>query len=387
MIFYAKYPRNVLLILLAVMCFLFSPFALAADAELTADSSFFSIAEFDNDFNPELSGLGRIHLGTAYSGNRNLKGELEVQGVFPVSSAEPPSLSDSSLSVSKAYLKARFDDIRLTAGKAPISWSDGLVFNAGDRVLDISMANTELAASEISDTYLFQNTVSWYFSGFSFLEGILLPGSSLNTDSAEFAAGARGQFIPGSGGSSVKLESGALFQDTGGNGSLRAYASVQGNLEVDYFLGVYSSASLEKNFTDQVYRNMGITTGFYTSIPIGFRDMISIRAEGEILPDGIWEKRDNGLEENSYYGLQLYTDISYPADSSMDLMLRSMISPIDLSALLIPGVIWKPMEGFSLIGTASLALGSLEPEVYGFSQAGVDEMPRMTFSLGTELKY
>ncbi|MCF7945102.1 MAG: hypothetical protein K9L75_06185 [Spirochaetia bacterium] len=383
MLFYAKNPRNVLLILLAVMYFLFSPFALAADAELTADSSFFSIAVFENDFNPKLSGLGRIHLGAAYSGNRNLKGELEVQGDFPVSNGETPSLS-----VSKAYLKARFDDIRLTAGKAPISWSDGLVFNAGDRVLNIPMANTDLAASEISDAYLFQNTVSWYFSSFSFLEGILLPGSSLDQDSADFAAGARGQFIPGSGGSSLKLESGALFQNTGGNGSLRAYASVQGNLEVDYFLGIYSSANLDKNFTDAAYANMGVTAGFYTSIPIGFRDMISIRAEGEILPDGIWEKKDTGLGADSYYGLQLYTDVSYPADSTMDLMLRSMISPIDLSALLIPGVIWKPMEGFSLIGTASIALGSLEPEVYGLPSLDEEKgMPRMTFSLGTELKY
>lgn len=386
MLYYVKYPRNVQLILLAVICFLFPSFSLAADAELTADSSFFSSAEFGNDFNPELSGLGSIHLGAAYSGNRNLKGELEVQGLFPVPFPIPSDIPPT-LSVSKAYLKARFDDIRLTAGKAPISWSDGLVFNAGDRVLNTSIANTELAASEISDTYLFQNTLSWYFSGFSFLEGILLPGSSLNTNSAEFAAGARGQFIPGSGGSSVKLESGALFQNTGENGKIRAYASVQGNLEVDYFLGVYSSADLDENFTDDVYTNMGITAGFYTSIPIGFRDMISIRAEGEILPDGIWGKKDSGFETDSYYGLQLYTDISYPADSSLDLMLRSMISPIDLSAQLIPVIIWKPMEGFSLIGTASIALGSLEPEVYGFSQAGDDEMPRMTFSLGTELKY
>lgn len=386
MLYYVKHPRYVQLILIAVICFLFPSFSLTADAELTADSSFFSNAVFDNDFNPEISGLGSIHLGAAYSGNRNLKGELEVQGLFPVPVPSDTHPYIPSLSVSKAYLKARFDDIRLTAGKAPISWSDGLVFNAGDRVLNTSIADTDLAASEISDTYLFQNTVSWYFSGFSFLEGILLPGSSLNTDSAEFAAGARGQFIPGSGGSSVKLESGALFQNTGENGSLRAYASVQGNLEVDYFLGIYSSADLDENFTGDVYANMGITAGFYTSIPIGFRDMISIRAEGEILPDGIWEKRDDGLDD-SFYGLQLYTDISYPADSSMDLMLRSMISPIDLSAQLIPGIIWKPMEGFSLIGTASIVLGSLEPEVYGFSQAGVDEMPRMTFSLGTELKY
>jgi len=68
-------------------------------------------------------------------------------------------------------------------------------------------------------------------------------------------------------------------------------------------------------------------------------------------------------------------------------MLRSLISPIGKSAVAVPGIIWKPMEGFALSGVGSITAGSREPAAYGLQAQNLLKLPRASFTISTALSY
>jgi hypothetical protein len=84
--------------------------------------------------------------------------------------------SDGTTTLDRAYAKARFPWIvdgtalRFTAGKAPLSWGKGFLFNAGDPIFGAVPAVSSLTASEYRTAADWMGTVYMPLGGFSFAE-------------------------------------------------------------------------------------------------------------------------------------------------------------------------------------------------------------------------
>ena len=90
---------------------------------------------------------------------------------------------------------------------------------------------------------------------------------------------------------------------------------------------------------------------------IGYSGTLSYRLETRIEPGGKWESSgETGLPQQ--YGIYLYPELSYTFQSGMALMLRSFISPVDMSAVIIPGFSWNVFQGFTFISLISFGTGS-----------------------------
>ena len=328
--------------------------------------------------------------------NPNVRSLLEISALFtPTPSGGP----DASFDVEKAYAKFRFADMRGTIGKAPFSWGEGLIFNVADSMFSRG-TGADLMQSEFEDAAAWLTGLSWYFGPFSFVEFIAIPAplEAIVGDSSEsevtagyglpaledYRAGIRWIAKP----MGIKTELGYLFDGRDGTGpddssaagseggSLqgdsaafqegafyhRPYFSLQGNIGIDWHL----SASLELPDRGAIFAGAWegflISSGLYSLIPVGYDDSLGFRVETLTRPAGEWEERhiedeSGGTASPASYGLYSYGEVSYDFGTGFSLALRSLISPIDLSAKISPGLSWNIFQGFTLLGYASFQTG------------------------------
>lgn len=89
--------------------------------------------------------------------------------------------SDGTATLDRAYAKARFPwvvedtTLRITAGKSPLSWGKGFLFNAADPVFGAVPAVASLSAGDYRTATDWMETVYLPLGGFSFVEAVYLP--------------------------------------------------------------------------------------------------------------------------------------------------------------------------------------------------------------------
>jgi hypothetical protein len=306
-----------------------------------------------------------------------------------------------ALSLPRAYVKVRLPWFRLTLGKTRVSWGDGLLFNAGDVVFgSMSLLAGGLSESVLRDETTWLAAVYVPLGPFSFLEGVLLPyapepalgnpfglieAAGLTTDLSallapvapeELAGGVRGVFRLGE----VKVETG--YFGSGRAGEHRPYVSLQGHLGVDWNLAAAFNIPTVSPDWERWAEWLDLSAGafFLQSLPGG--RLLSLRLEAAVFPGMRWREAEGAqaiplndseaLEAGDLppeYGLYLFPEVLFSPTDTLSLQARSLISPLDASALFLVGVSWNVYQGLSLFSYLSAMAGDAD-DLYAWEQDG-----------------
>jgi len=332
------------IITIALLAFLVLP--LWGENSITAKMELYnSIGRIGAD-NWYSTGIGIASIIINQKDNKNVKSQIKLSAVMPDPTGTDPAYFD----ISRAYVKFRFPKIRAVIGKAPFSWGEGLVFNAGDVIFGSSALNTNLMQSEFLDTATWLTTLYYPLGDFSYLESIVISPDVMSDDIGITMGGGRVVTKLGN----TKLESGYIYE--GLKDAHKPYISLQGNLYLDWHLSATAALPTGNGLTDSFKESLAITAGIYSLARIGYDGILNYRLEAMVKPYEKWNEYSAGTE-SEVYGIYLYPELSYSFNSGMALMLRGFVSPVDLSAVAIPGFSWNVFQGFNLIGFAAFYIG------------------------------
>ena len=289
-------------------------------------------------------------------GNKNVKGYLRLDSYVG---------QNVGIDIPRAYLKVRLPWFRLTLGKTRVSWGDGFVFNAGDVVFgSMDTISGGLEGSALRDETAWLASVYLPLGAFSFLEVVTLPYGVANPEEYTFATslgdvsplmplhsmsgGIRGAFKMGS----TTLEIGyyATGRDTPEH---RPYVSLHGHLLVDWNLSASMAILQFGPDWGQWEDYLRISAGLFHLINLGLNRTLSFRLEAAVRPGAGWEEIAGGAD----YGLFLFPEVSFSPTDTLSLQLRSLISPVDLSALSFLSVSWNIYQGLTIFSHLSLPVG------------------------------
>jgi hypothetical protein len=105
---------------------------------------------------------------------------------------------------------------------------------------------------------------------------------------------------------------------------------------------------------------------------------LSFRLEGLVKPCASWIEKEG---DSSEYSFMLYPEISLLVNESLTYLLRSVVSPVDLSALITAGMYWNIYEGFKILSFLSVQAGETT-DIYGWNKPG-----GIIFSCGFQFIY
>jgi hypothetical protein len=386
-------------LLAAVLFAAAAPAAQAESRQIITIDAIHSLTRLGED-DWSAAGLGLVEVDLQSTGNRQARGQLRV-------TAEASADGSTDARIDRAFVKVRLPFLQerwfhITAGRARLSWGDGAYFNAADTLYGRVGESVSLVETTLRDE------ASWLLAGFfplgrfSFVEPVVLvPGVDLLSEAPEppgienSAAGFRIQGKVGQ----IKAEASYLYDGGGAGGGVngsgpgtepggaagsdggtapgdlhRPAVSFQGNLGVDWYLsastaipGPYSEAPSDYQ-REQAALSVGLL--HIASYPGG--ETLSLRLEGLLMPWQRWsipEAGAAGLQDGEAYALALFPEAIWSPRSSLSIYLRSLISPIDLSAQITPGVRWNAVEGVTFYGFANILAGEAA-DVYGIGQPG-----------------
>ncbi len=347
-------------LLLLVLILMFIPSAIFAEGNLTMDYSLFNSVlrtrDASNDLKWALTPSGVAQLSYKSSGNRNVKSEISLGMNYPnpLMAGTGQEYVYPLVSLDKAYIKARFPEFRLTAGKTRLSWGDGFVFNAGDILFDSVSTTVDLSSSEVRSDTAWLVAANLPLGRFSFVEAVILPPTDELLEAiTHISAGGRLYTTI----DTLKFETGYMYHG-GAAAYHQIYAGLQGNIEADWYLtGAASLPADGTGFTDMFESSLDITAGLFYLMQIDSVRTLTLRLEGLVQPFQSWTE---STTEGTEYGVLLYPEISLTPSDTISLSLRSIISPIDGSAQITAGGSWNVFQGFSILGYLIGQVGDAE---------------------------
>ena len=380
-----------------LLILLFAQAAVFAEGLLTMDLSLMNtiLKTRDASENPywAYGTSGEADLSFKSSGTSNVKGEV----VFKILSTGQLA----ALSLDKAYVKARFPDFRLTAGKTRLSWGDGFVFNSGDVLFGSTSPYVDLTANEVRSDTTWLASANFPLGSFSFLEGVILtpPVSSSLTgialgDVKGVSSGIRLYATLGT----LKMESGYVFkgEQTSQSSYHQAYLGFQGNIGPDWYAagsfalpGPGNTAAASELFEE----SLNMSFGLFHMYQIDRVRSITMRLEGLIMPFQAWKEQEGFTSATRpLYGVLLYPEIAYIPSDTVNFSLRSIFSPIEMSAQMTAAAAWNVFQGFSLIGYISANIGdptdtfawSKDEELWDVTKDSIDGIAA---SVGVQYRY
>jgi len=307
-------------------------------------------------------GTGRLTLKSA--GEKNVRAQLSLDTVIG---------DEVLLDVSRAYVKTRFPGFRITVGKDAVAWGEGTFFNAGDVIFGPVPVSGDLTAEVIRDDAVWLTSAYIPLGTYAFAEPVLLaPGLDLSASTGQGTSGSNGSFSPkdtAAGGrvvtkiAGIKTEAGYLFREA--ENTHNPYFALQGHLLADLYLaasvsipGPESGLDMEAAFSFGVFHLQSMKNR-----PAGD---LSFRLEGLLRPSGEWEAVPGGSDA---YGILLYPEAVWDAARTLSFLGRSVVSPVDSSALFTAGVNWNVYEGLKVLGYIFMQAGE-EEDLYGFRKPG-----------------
>ncbi|MBN1648866.1 MAG: hypothetical protein JW874_12600 [Spirochaetales bacterium] len=296
------------------------------------------------------------------TGNKNVKGELEIDAF----------VSDRIIvTIPRAYIKIRFPALRMTIGKTAVSWGKGFLFNAGDVIFDGMSLSADLSQSVLRDNTITQLLVTKYLGSFSYIDLIMLPMPATseiipnsgiflptNIEIANIAAGARIVFPIGK----TSLELGYLYRGDGDmdgdadDASHNPYLGFSSGFFGlgDFYLAASCSVVQGSDDTEAFRDSIKTSAGISISTKAGTDSTLTMRLETGIRPFAGWEE---GSSQYDVYGLYIYPEISYAPKDNLSFQLRSIVSPIDGSGIILAGASWNPYQGLTFNLFASAMFG------------------------------
>lgn len=365
------------LVALAAVALLLSPAVLEAEvASSVTITGYTSVLRSGNS--AELLAVLKSSLDLNSVGNKNVKGYFQLDSL----------IADSfGIDVPRAYLKVRFPWFRLTLGKTRVSWGDGFVFNAGDVVFDsMGVISGDLSAESLRDETGWLGAVYLPIGAFSFLETVVfpypLPGpeGTFNKDLSvlsntvpfhELAGGVRGAFKLGG----TTLETG--YFASGREAEHRPYISLHGHLLVDWNLSASMAIPMFSPQWQQWDEWLAISAGLFHFVNLGGSKSLSFRLEAAIHPGADWIETASGTD----YGIFLFPEIAFSPSDTLSLQLRTLVSPVDLSALTVAGVNWNIYQGLDVFSYLSVMAGDSD-DLYSW-----DGYAGLSWTTGLEFVY
>jgi hypothetical protein len=307
--------------------------------------------------------------------SENVKAEVAVDAI----------LGDGIVaSLARASIGVRFPGFRLTVGKARLSWGEGMAFNAGDLLFgSTSAVGLDLTADALRDDAAWLASAYIPLGRFSFVEAVMLPppvdieeflANPLTApDPSEMAAGGRivGKLL------GIRTEAAYLFR--GAEPAHHAAVSLQGNLVVDWHLSAAASIPAIAPDAADFAEGLRLSAGLFHLQRLGDRATLSFRLETLVAPGGSWNEEEPPAVP--VYGILLYPELALGIGDSFSVTARALVSPVDGSAWLVPGVSLSLHKGLTFLGMASVSIGD-GTDSYSFDRAG-----GLAFLLGCAYTY
>ena len=273
----------------------------------------------------------------------NVRGEVVLQG----SSLDTAPSFDSI--VHKAYFKARFPSFRLTAGKTRLSWGDGALFNAGDVLFGSNDTSVSLTQAELRSTTNWLASVNYPLGFFSFAEVVVMPSET--GVPIDMLFGARYYTTV----KDIKVELGYASKNPESTVRVhKPYLSLQGNLGFDWYVSSSVAIPVAGDIANESSESWMISGGLFHLITLPQDRSLTLRLEFLTRPFGSWK---TGPVKDDDAALLLYPELALAYSPSLSFSLRSIISPLDVSAMSTLGMSWNIFDAFNLIGSISLATG------------------------------
>jgi hypothetical protein len=326
----------------------------------------------------ELLAVLKSSLNLDSVGNKNVKGYFQLDSWIAES---------YSFDVPRAYLKVRLPWFRLTLGKTRVSWGDGFVFNAGDVIFgSMGSISGDLSAETLRSETGWLGAVYLPLGAFSFLEAVVfpypLPGpEGTFTDDLsvlsntvpfhELSGGARGAFKLGS----TTLETG--YYASGRAAEHRPYISLHGHLLVDWNLSASMAIPMFDTQWQQWDEWLALSAGLFHFVSLGGSKSLSFRLEAAIHPGAGWRETSGGTG----YGIYLFPEIAFSPSDTLSLQLRTLVSPVDLSALSVVSASWNIYQGLDVFSYLSIMTGDSDDQYRWDGYAG------LSWTVGLEFVY
>ncbi|WP_320122660.1 hypothetical protein [uncultured Sphaerochaeta sp.] len=280
----------------------------------------------------------------------NVRGEVVLKTPNPMlfSTASASDIYEEILH--KAYFKARFPSVRLTAGKTRLSWGDGMLFNAGDVLYGSNDTSVTLTQSELRSETGLLVSLNYPLGFFSFAEAVVLPSPDMQIE--HMGGGARLYTTV----QETKVEAGYLTSYESER-LHKPYISLQGNIGPDWYLSSSLAIPQSGDIGGKTLDSWVITGGLFHIQYLEDDKNLSLRLEFLTRPAGNWKLES---QSDADCPLLLYPEVVYTPSSSLSWSLRTIISPLDLSFNTTLGANWSVLEGFSLLGFLSAPFGETE---------------------------
>lgn len=307
----------------------------------------------------------------------NVRGDVAITLMDSYMSVPP------SFTIDRAYLRVRFPKFRLTAGKTRVGWGDGIMFNAADLLFGSTSADASLSNDELRTDTAWLTSVNIPLGAFSFIEALVIPPKTAPYEIRDTALGARYYTTLGS----VKLETGGAYRsddsasvDTGK--VLSPYMALQGNFGPDWYAATTVNIAYPTDeIADELQDSWIISGGLYHVMTVGWQGNLSVRLEALIRPFGNWQEHPQ-----QSYGLYLYPEITYAPNETWNFLLRSVISPMDMSANVTAGGSWHVMQGFSLNGYITVFKGDVG-DIFSWKEVSPERPSGLSVMVGASWVY
>ena len=335
-----KTTKQIILTCMAVLLAL-SPLLAAENPVITLDLLPTMTYKANDDTWSDDSTVADLTLTLASKREGNVRGEVVLKG-------NPSTASFDDL-VHKAYFKARFPSFRLTGGKTRLTWGDGMLFNAADVLYGSNTTSVSLTQAVLRSETEWLASINYPLGFFSFAEAVVMP-SKTNTPS-DMLFGVRYYTTV----KDIKVELGyASLKPEKTVREHKPYISLQGNLGFDWYVSSSVAIPVAGDIAKESRESWVVSGGIFHLVTLPLDRSLSLRLEFLTRPFGAWE---SGPVSDTDAALLLYPELLLSYSPSLSFSLRSIISPLDLSARSTLGVSWNIFDAFNLIGNISLATG------------------------------
>lgn len=347
-----KFLRIATPALLLALC---SLFPLSAAADTVVDLNLYHVMQV-RDTGNDVSSL--YTMATEASVSFKSPNEGNVRGDVALSIVDMYESNNwiPVVQIDRAYLRVRFPSFRLTAGKTRVGWGDGMLFNAADVLFGSTDTGVNLQDQELRTSTKWLTSVNIPLGAFSFVEAVVVPPEDLtDADVGKTTLGARYYTTVGS----MKVESGAAYRadHTSGNPTgqvVSPYIALQGNIGADWYVATSANLAYPEDIAEELKDSWMLSAGLFHLVNVGWQGTLSFRLETLVRPFGDWEATTGPVKN---YGLYLYPEISYAPSDTWNLSLRSIVSPLDMSGVIMVGGSWNILQGFSFNGYVTANAG------------------------------
>ncbi|POQ99691.1 hypothetical protein AU468_10305 [Alkalispirochaeta sphaeroplastigenens] len=253
--------------------------------------------------------------------------------------------------------------LRITSGKDRLTWGAGALLNAGDLIFGADGT----ALVDLTTLGALRDETAWLTAVFlplgdlAYLEAAVLPplehSPGEHLPSRQGPEQTRAGFRLYRAGERLSLETSLLYQGEreettaavtiqSGAGSLDLYAAGQVTLE----------DRPDETLRHGLEERSLMTLGSLWHLSPGFNRSLTLRVEALLFPGGAWTRAED--PQTASYGIFLYPELRFSPNRSLELVSRSMISPVDSSAHLSGGVSWTIQSGLHLQAFAGVQAGS-----------------------------